>query len=236
MAGKVLRRSLIVIGVFIVLFCVAATVLTFTERGRLKQYSVTALSERFHSDVQIRDINVYVYPRVYLVAHGISLRLHGRTDVPPLFTIETLTVSADLPALLAKTKHVARVHLEGMKIIVPPRDLNKAEGPKPVKGKVTLPLVVDEITADDATLTLLPRDPKKLPHEWDIHRVVMQDFSFEQPAHFHATLTNPKPIGEIDSSGAFGPWESDEPGDTTLNATFEFSHADFESLNGLGGI
>ena len=236
MAGKVLRRSLIGIGVVVVLFCVAATVLTFTERGRLKQYLVTALNERFHSDVQIREINVYVYPRVYLVAHGISLRLHGRTDVPPLFTIETLTVSADLPALLAKTKHVARVHLDGMKITVPPRNLNKPEEPKTAKATVTLPLVIDEITADDATLTTLPRDPKKLPHEWDIHRVVMTSFSFEEPAHFHATLTNPKPIGEIDSSGLFGPWESDEPGDTPVDATFEFSHADLDSLKGLGGI
>jgi hypothetical protein len=231
-----LRRSLIVVGVVVALFCVAATVLTFSERGRMKQYLVTALSERFHSDVQIRDISVYVYPRVYVVAHGISLRLHGRTDVPPLFTIETLTVSADLPALLAKTKHVARVHLDGMNITVPPRNLNKPEGPKPAKPRVTLPLVIDEITADNATLTTLPRDPKKVPHEWDIHHVVMESFSFEEPAHFHATLTNPKPIGEIDSSGEFGPWESDEPGDTPLNATFEFSHADLDSLKGLGGI
>src|SRR5580693_1627448 len=144
LAGKILRRSLIVTGVVVVLFCVAAMVLTFTERGRLKQYLVTALGERFHSDVQIRDITVYVYPRVYLVAHGVALRLHGRTDVPPLFTIETLTVSADLPALLAKTKHVARVHLAGMNITVPPRDLNKPAEPKPAKAKVTLPLVIDE--------------------------------------------------------------------------------------------
>ena len=236
MAGKILRRSLIVTGVVVVLFCVAAMVLTFTERGRLKQYLVTALGERFHSDVQIRDITVYVYPRVYLVAHGVALRLHGRTDVPPLFTIETLTVSADLPALLAKTKHVARVHLAGMNITVPPRDLNKPQEPKPGTAKVTLPLVIDEITADDAKLTTLPRDPKKIPHEWDIHRVVLENFSFEEPAHFHSTLTNPKPIGEIDSSGLFGPWESDEPGSTPIDATFEFSHADLDSLKGLGGI
>ena len=114
--------------------------------------------------------------------------------------------------------------------------MNKPQDPKPPKPKIKLPLVIDEITADDAILTTLPRDPSKLPHEWDIHRVVMETFSFEEPAHFHSTLTNPKPIGEIDSEGEFGPWESDEPGDTPLNATFEFSHADLDSLKGLGGI
>ena len=236
MAGKIVRRSLIACGVILILFIAAAVTLTFTERGRLREYLVTALSERFHSDVQIRDITVYVYPRVYVVAHGISLRFHGRTDVPPLMTIETLTLSANLRALLAETKHVAAVHVEGLDITVPPRNLNKPAGPKPPQPKMKLPVVIDEITADDARLTTLPRDPSKVPHVWDIHHVVLESFSFDRPAHFHSTLTNPKPIGEIDSEGEFGPWDADEPGDTPIDATFEFSRADLDSLKGLGGI
>ncbi len=236
MAGKVLQRSLIVIGVVILLCFGVVFTLSITERGRLKGYLVTALNERFHSDVEVRDVTVYVYPRVYLVAHGISLKFHGRTDVPPLITIETLRASASLRELLGKTKHVASVHLQGMNITVPPRPLNGSTGPKPPKQKVKLPLLIDEITADDTKLTTLPRDAGKLPHEWDIHHVVMNSFSFDGPSHFHATLTNPKPIGEIDSSGEFGPWEAEEPGDTPVDATFEFSHADLDSLKGLGGI
>jgi autotransporter translocation and assembly factor TamB len=236
LAGKILRRTLIVVGCIVVLFVAAATVLTLTERGRLRGYLSTALSERFHSDVEIHDISVYVYPRVYLVAHGISLRLHGRTDVPPLLTMQTLTVSADLPELLAKTKHVARVNIEGLNITVPPRPLVKNEEPKPPKKPITLPLVIDEITAEDAKLVTLPRDANKEPHEWDIHHLVMEAFSFEQAAHFHATLTNPKPIGEIDSSGEFGPWDAEDPGETPVEGTFSFSNADLSSLKGLGGI
>ncbi len=236
MAGKILRRSLLACGVIVILFIAAAITLTYTERGRLREYLVTALGERFHSDVQIRNLQVYVYPRVYVAAHGISLRFHGRTDVPPLMTIETLTLSANLKSLLAETKHVAAVHIEGLDITVPPRPLNKPVGPKPPKPKMKLPVVIDEMTADDAKVITLPRDPSKLPHEWDIHHLVMESFSFDQPAHFHATLSNPKPIGEIDSEGEFGPWDADEPGDTPLDATFEFSHADLDSLKGLGGI
>ncbi|HUJ83774.1 MAG TPA: hypothetical protein VLW83_17950, partial [Candidatus Acidoferrales bacterium] len=144
MAGKILRRSLIACGVIVTLFIAAAVTLTYSERGRLREYLVTALGERFHSDVQIRDLQVYVYPRVYVAAHGISLRFHGRTDVPPLMTIETLTLSANLRALLAETKHVAAVHIEGLDITVPPRPLNKPVGPKPPKPKMKLPVVIDE--------------------------------------------------------------------------------------------
>ena len=63
MAGKILRRSFCDLCRHRVLFCVAAMVLTFTERGRLKQYLVTALGERFHSDVQIRDITRFTFIR-----------------------------------------------------------------------------------------------------------------------------------------------------------------------------
>ena len=162
MAGKVLRRSLIVIGVVIIVLLGVSLTLSITERGRLKNYLLTALNERFHSDVEVGDVTVYVYPRVYLVAHGISLKFHGRTDVPPLITIDTLSVSASLSELLGKTKHVASVHLQGMNITVPPRPLNGSTEPKPPKQKMKLPLLIDEITADDTKLTTLPRDRTKI--------------------------------------------------------------------------
>jgi autotransporter translocation and assembly factor TamB len=233
---KIWIRTLIALCCAFILFIAAATILTLTERGRLKGYLTTALGERFHADVEIKDITVYVYPNVYLVAHGISARLHGRTDVPPELQMQTLTVSANLRELLAPTKHVSSVHIDGMEITVPPRPLTPPATPEP-RRKIQLPLVIDEITADDAKIITLPRDANKQPHEWDIHHLEMNSFSFEQPAHYHATLTNPKPIGEIDSSGEFGPWNAEDPAETPINnGTFSFSHADLDSLKGLGGI
>jgi hypothetical protein len=92
------------------------------------------------------------------------------------------------------------------------------------------------VTADDALLQTLPKDPRKLPREFKIHRLIVRSFGFDRAASFRALLTNPKPVGEIDSEGQFGPWNADEPGDTPVSGTFRFSHADFATLRGITGI
>jgi hypothetical protein len=53
---------------------------------------------------------------------------------------------------------------------------------------------------------------------------------------FHATLVNPKPIGDIDSSGSFGPFIADSPGDTPVSGIYSFTHADLSTLKGISGI
>ena len=53
---------------------------------------------------------------------------------------------------------------------------------------------------------------------------------------FQAALTNPRPAGEIETTGTFGPWQQDEPSLTPLQATYAFSHADLATFKGIGGI
>ncbi len=54
--------------------------------------------------------------------------------------------------------------------------------------------------------------------------------------HFDATLVNPKPKGEIQSSGEFGPFHEDSPGDTPVKGDYTFDHADLSTLKGIAGI
>jgi hypothetical protein len=54
--------------------------------------------------------------------------------------------------------------------------------------------------------------------------------------HFEANLTNPKPVGNILSSGSFGPWQPDNPRDTPVNGTYSFRDADLGTIKGIGGI
>jgi hypothetical protein len=63
----------------------------------------------------------------------------------------------------------------------------------------------------------------------------MHSFSFDHPAPFEAVLTNAVPVGQINTKGQFGPWQSDEPGDTPVTGTYVFNNADFSTLKGLSG-
>jgi hypothetical protein len=49
-------------------------------------------------------------------------------------------------------------------------------------------------------------------------------------------LINPKPVGNISSSGLFGPWLEDAPRDTPVRGTYSFSNADLGTIKGIGGI
>ena len=58
----------------------------------------------------------------------------------------------------------------------------------------------------------------------------------DRPADFHATLTNPRPKGQIETSGKFGPWQRDDPGETPLSGSYTFSHADLSVFKGIAGM
>ncbi|MFZ0738874.1 MAG: AsmA-like C-terminal region-containing protein [Candidatus Acidiferrales bacterium] len=216
------------------MLCAALSIgLTIGFRGYLKRAVVTVLRERFESDVQIQDIRVFILPRIYVTAQGVVLRHKGRTDVPPLLTADKLEVSAGVWSFLSSPRRIDSVHLEGLQIHVPP----KLNHPQPTaKSDHELPASIGEITSDDAVFVMLPKEADKVPLEFDIHHLVLHDFNPEGPADFTATLTNPKPIGEIQTEGKFGPWDADEPSVTPVSGTFGFTKANLGTLKGISGI
>ncbi len=53
---------------------------------------------------------------------------------------------------------------------------------------------------------------------------------------FQAALDNAKPPGLIHSSGDFGPWNPDEPGDTPVSGKYTFRDANLGVFPGITGI
>ena len=64
----------------------------------------------------------------------------------------------------------------------------------------------------------------------------MHEVGLDRPADFRATLTNAKPPGEIAVQGKFGPWRTDDAGQTPLAASYTFTNADLGSIHGIAGI
>jgi hypothetical protein len=65
---------------------------------------------------------------------------------------------------------------------------------------------------------------------------VLRTIASGQPLHFDAMLVNPKPVGDIGSSGFFGPFQEDSPRDTPVKGDYSFSNADLSTIKGIGGI
>lgn len=103
-------------------------------------------------------------------------------------------------------------------------------------GKLEREVVIDELIADDATLTILRSQPQKRPRVWQMHELHVRQVGAQTQMPFKTHLTNAVPPGQIDTSGAFGPWQRDDPGKTPVEGLFTFRNADLSVFKGISGI
>ncbi len=236
------KRKCILAGAILATLIVLAAIVLFSVRGRIqgliRNETEAYLRSKFRSTVEFKDFEVSLRPGLHVIVTELVLRHDGRTDIAPLIEIRRLSLSASLWDLLGKKITVSSVRLEGLQIHTPPR----GTGGKPLFHATDAdlankyPVVIRDVIADDAVLVPLPKDPTMIPRPFNLHHVEVHNFRFDQPADFHAVLTNPKPLGEITCVGQFGPWQADEPSATPVDAKFAFDHADFRTLKGLTGF
>src|SRR6202050_1795607 len=96
-------------------------------------------------------------------------------------------------------------------------------------------IIVDKFVCEDTKLLINTSRPGKPPLEFAIGDLRMKDVGPGLPMHFDATLVNPRPVGNIQSSGLFGPWQPDSPRDTPVQGDYSFSDADLSTIKGIGG-
>ena len=202
----------------------------------VRERMIRALQETYASDVQIKGLELRLFPWVHVDGEGLVLRLRGRSDLPPLLSVARLSVDASWVGLLRSPSRVGRVRLDGLQIHVPPRHsagmIQKSESSK----KNLLSFVIGEVDADCTMLETLTDKPGKDPLRFDISRLTLWGAGTPGQMSFRAALTNPKPVGEIHSVGEFGPWNRDEPSLTPVAGKYTFDHADLSTFRGISGI
>jgi hypothetical protein len=208
-------------------------------RGRV----IETLSTRFSSRVELQGFHVRLANG--LEVSGEDLKIYGKADpnihqlgIQPLIGIEEFRFRTDLFSLFRSPMHVRTVHLKGLVLNIPPRgDRQQMENMRLKSGKSgKIKIFVDEFISEGAQLIINTSRPDKLPLEFDIGSLKMKDIGSGEPLHFEATLINPKPVGNISSSGLFGPWQEDVPRDTPVRGAYAFSNADLGTIKGIGGI
>jgi hypothetical protein len=212
----------------------------------VRQRAVTMLADRLKADVHLGEITVRFFPRVRVKGTHLEIRHRGRRDVPPLISVATFTVDADLPGLWRK--RIDRVDVKGLAIQIPPRPRESehsvgdaeaqiaAAAPEITSSVAVQDIVVNELVADEAKLVIIPRRPDKRPKVWDMHELRVRNVGIGREMPFHTILTNAVPPGQIDTSGSFGPWHAEEPGFTAINGHFTFERADLGFFKGIAGM
>ena len=74
----------------------------------LKAKVIALLSDQLESEVTIESLEGRVFPRVSVSGRGVSIRHKGRTDVPPLISIDEFEIRGSLQDLMQHPRRVCR--------------------------------------------------------------------------------------------------------------------------------
>ncbi len=95
--------------------------------------------------------------------------------------------------------------------------------------------MVDTVVCRDVVLTIETDKPGKEPLVFPMREVTLHDVGRGAPMPFEAHLINPNPVGEIASTGHFGPWRSDDPRETPIDGSYSFINANLDPIQGIAG-
>ena len=201
-----------------------------------RAWVVATLERRYQCDVELKSFDASFYPVISFRGEGLVLKHRDRPDLPPLASVKSFSATGNWLSLLRQPRHFHQVRLEGLVIVVPPRGKPSAEKQNhEMRHEQNSQFVLDEVFADDALLSILSSNPSKPPHEFGIHKLRLRSVGPGQPMSFAVTLTIPTPVGQVQSSGQFGPWKTDDPSLTPVSGNYTFSDADLGTIRGLGG-
>lgn len=229
-----LRRLLISAGLITLIFFVAAVTGSGWLESRVHHAIVSRLSTSLESTVELGATRLSFFPLRFR-SESLTVRHHSRVDVPPLLVIQS--VVADLNLLDLWGRVIDRVAIDGMELNIPPRP--EGSGPRlPMTrehaGGGAAHVVIRHLTAANTRVAMIPRESGKNPRVWNIAALDMRDIASDAPASFTASLSNPIPMGSIEATGHFGPWQPGDPGSTPLDGMYTFA-ADLGTIKGVEG-
>ena len=190
-----------------------------------------SLEEQFHGKVTFTSFRKTFFPHPGCVAEGaVLVRASKLPNTPPFATAQKFTLRAHYLDLLFRPGFIAHIDLQALHIQVPVRGstipMPRDETPSNTR--------VGEVVANNAVLEVARQSRK--PLRFEIHTLTLGSVSRKDAMSYDATFLNALPPGEIQSRGHFGPWNSDDPGQTRVSGTYKFEHAYLGVFAGVDGV
>jgi hypothetical protein len=233
---RILLWIAIVFLVLVVVTAIFVEIALHRAEPILRARVIETLSNRFDSRVALEHFHVYFLKGFEVSGSGLRLHPNQLDMEQPLFAINQFSFRTTWQGLLHTPMYVDKVDLKGLQIHIPPKSQRHNMPKLNPKGSGGIKIFVDRILVDNATLVIETNKPGKIPLDFEINNLTLQSVGKDQPMKFHATLVNPKPVGNIDSSGYFGPYDASSPGDSPVRGQYSFSNADLNTIKGISGI
>jgi hypothetical protein len=222
------------IGTLLALVVIGGAALLLLSRWPFtRDVVVRALREKFSSTVEVKAFYGTYFPPG-CVAKGVTFRRNSDRNVPPIATIEKLTIQGAYWEFFRTPKRVRLVRIEGLRMFVSSGSERIGNAAPPWSPKQSA-LIIDQIIADGTVVEFASSQPGTKALKFEIHNLTLNSVADDRPMSFHAALLNPKPPGEIRTDGQFGPLQPQDVGQTRLSGSYSFQRADLGGFSGIGG-
>ncbi len=205
---------------------------------------VQELQQHFHARVELDSFHISLANG--LRAEGKGLRIwppapmaDETAPAEPMIRLDDFRFHVPLRYQPGKTIHIPLVELKGLHVNLPPRPhfgRPAVETAKPGGNRAMVSFQVETLECTGAQLVLGTAKPGKLPLDFAIAHFKLTNVASGAAMGFDATLTNPRPVGTIYSTGTLGPWQVADPGETPITGDYRFDHADLSIFKGIAGI
>lgn len=229
-------RRWILAGAVVVFMGAAAAAVLLTVKWPFTETAIAkTLQDRFARDVKIGKFRVTYFPPG-CVAEGVEFLHRERKDLPPLITVQTLTIRASYSGLLRIHKLINDVQVSGLHVRIPPKNPDGAHQVFPLTNSTSgATLTVGEIATSDAILEFMSKHPGGEPFILKVDQLKLDGVGEGVPITFHALFKNTEPPGEVRSDGRFGPWNDDDPPSSPLSGSYSYEHANLGVFKGIAG-
>ncbi|HUB18091.1 MAG TPA: hypothetical protein VL990_05610 [Acidobacteriaceae bacterium] len=227
-----------VFAILLVAALVAGNIFLHRAGPLLKADVIETLSNRFDSRVELDRFHASFIDGFQVSGSGLRLFPNHLAMNEPMIAVDRFSFRIfDWRQILHIPIVVNHVQVSGLSIHLPPKgqrsNLPRLDtGP----GGTKIDILVRTIDVDHAGLVIENGKPGKVPLDFVIDNLTLQSVTAGRPMRFHATLVNPKPIGDIDTTGDFGPFDAHDPGSTPVDGNYSFRNADLGTIKGIGGI
>jgi hypothetical protein len=233
--NRVLRRRILV-AASVIAIGILGVAIVLSLNWPFTQAAVTkALQDRFARDVKIRNFHKTFFPPG-CVAQGVEFLHRRRKDLPPLITVQQLTIRASYSGLLRIHQTVNDIDVEGLHVLIPPKAQEGTKQVLPLTNSTTGKNVdIGEIATDNAVLEFMPKELGQEHFVLRIDHLSLDDVSQTNPVTFHVRFKNTQPPGEIISDGQLGPWNEEDPGSTQVSGSYAYQHVNLGVFEGIAG-
>jgi hypothetical protein len=194
------------------------------------------LQQTFRSRVDVKSYHRTYFPHPGYVAEGLVFYRHGDTHIPPLATIDRMTVIGTWTALLLHPHRLYEIRLSGLHVRIPPpgTKARKMDFDQGVVSSSKQQIVIKTIVADGTMLDFL-REDGNTTLRFQFPALQVHNVKPNQPLMFSAQVEIPKPPGMLLANGWIGPIHPNAYAGTPLSGTYSLLTADLSKLHGVSG-